>query len=158
MAKKNSKSKSKKKATKATGVMAKWGKIKWQCTTKKIMPIEDDLSITYEVNDKNKKQAQQISFSYIPKAAMGVDVKKEIERWSSLVGKVNPLYIGTKRFGPKKLKLKSVSASDIAIYGPGKATQAGITLNFEEKKGIAKKNSNKKKGKTKSAKKTKKKK
>ena len=104
--------------------MAKWGKIKWQCTTKKIMPIEDDLSISYEVNDKNKKEAQQISFSYIPKAAMGVHVKKEIERWSSLVGKVNPLYIGIKRFGPKKLKLKSVSASDIAIYGPGKATPA----------------------------------
>lgn len=152
------KKKKSKKKSKATGVMAKWGKKKWQCTSKKIMPIEDDLAIAYGVNDKNKKEAQTISFSYVPKLALGIDVKKEVESWSSLVGKVNPLYIGTKRFGPKKLKLKSVSVSDIAVYSNGKPTQAGITLNFEEKKGKAKKTSKKKNGKTKTAKKTQKKK
>ncbi len=150
--------KKKKKARKMTGTMAKWGKIKWQCTSKKIMPIENDLSVTYGVNDKNKKEKQVISFSYVPKAVMGVNVKTEITRWSSQVGKVNPLYIGKKRFGPKKLKLKSVNVADVEIYGQGKATQAGITLNFEEKKGKSEKNSKKKKGNTKSAKKTTKKK
>lgn len=150
--------KQKAKKKKATGVMAKWGKMKWKCTSKKIMPIEDDLSISYAINDKNKKEKQSVSFSYVPKAALGVNVQKEVKKWSSLVGKVHPLYIGKKRFGPKKLKLTSVSVSDIAIYGGGNATQAGISLSFEEKKTKSKKNSKKKKGKTKSAKKTNKKK
>ena len=143
---------------KATGVMAKWGKMKWKCTSKKINPIENDLSIGYAVNDKNKKEPQTISFSYIPRAALGNSVETEVKRWEALVGKVKPLYIGKKRIGPKKLKLKSVSASNIEVYGNGKMTVAEIKLDFEEKKGKTNKNSKKKKGNTKEAKKTTKKK
>lgn len=152
------KKKKKQKKKKTAVVMAKWGSMKWQYSSKKILPIEDDLKIDYAVNDKNKKQKQTVSFSYIPYAATGSSVKKEVAKWGSLVGQVHPLYIGKKRFGPAKLRLKSASASDIQIYAGGKALKAGIALSFEEKKGKAKKNSKKKEGTTKAAKKTTKKK
>lgn len=150
--------KKKKKKKQTAGVMAKWGKMKWQCTSEKIMPIENDLTLKSSVNDKNKKEAQTVSFSYVPHLETGANVRTEVNRWSSLVGKVNPLYIGTKRFGPKKLKLKSASATDIVVQGVGTMTSAGIALEFEQKKKATKKTSKKKSGTTSKAKKTTKKK
>lgn len=146
------------KEKKATGVMAKWGKMKWKCTSNLLLPLENDLSIKYSINEKNKKEKQTISFSYIPNSASGANVKAEVKRWNSLVGKVNPLYIGKKRFGPKKLKLKSASVSEINVYGNGQITQASIALTFEEKRKKSKKTSKKKNGTTKKAQKTTKKK
>lgn len=152
MAKKKSKKKKTKEKKSTSAVMAKWGSMKWQCTSEKILPIENDLKIDYSVNDKNKKQKQTVSFSYIPQALIGNNVKKEVKRWAKLVGKVHPLYIGKKRFGPSKLRLKSASASDIEVYAAGKVMKAGIALSFEEKKAKTKKTSKKKAGRTAAAK------
>ena len=134
-------------------VMAKWGKMKWLINSKKVLPIEDDLSIKYGINDKNKKEKIEISFSYVPNSASGVNVNTEINRWKSLVGKSNPLYIGKKRFGPKSLQLKSAEVQDIQIYGKGIKLSASIALSFVENKKKSKKTSKKKK-KSKTSKKT----
>lgn len=138
-------------------VQAKWGKKKWLIKSDKILPISDDLSIQYSLNNKNKKAKIPVSFSYAPLSATGANVNKEIDIWKKYIGKTHPLYIGKKRFGPKRLKLISVEASDIKVYRTKKIS-AGIKLTFEEKKGKANKNSKKKKGTTKAAKKTTKKK
>ena len=137
-------------------VMAKWGKMKWLINSKKLLTIEDDLAIKYGINDKNKKEKIEISFSYTPNSASGVNVNTEINRWKSLVGKSNPLYIGKKRFGPKSLKLKSAEVTDIQIYGKGIKLSAAIALTFIENKKKSKKTSKKnKKSKKSKAKKTK---
>lgn len=133
--------------------MAKWGKMKWVMKSDKLLPINDDLSIEYSLTKKNKKAKIPISFSYTPATATGANVDKEIKRWKSLVGKSNPLYIGKKRFGPKRLKLLSAKSSDIKVYGT-KKIYASIELSFEEKKGKANKNTKKKKGTTSKSKKT----
>lgn len=140
----------------STSVMAKWGPMKWVLKSNKILPIQNDLSIEYALDDNGKKEKIPVSFSYAPAAVTGTDVKKEIERWKKLVGKAYPLYIGKKRFGPSKLKLTSVNASDINVYAGGRITSAAIDLSFMENKKKSSKTSKKKSnGKSTTAKKTK---
>ena len=134
----------KKKAKKKSAVMAKWGSMKWVFKSDKILPIENDLSITYSINDKNKKEKIPVSFSYIPSAITGANVNKELNRWKKLIGKSHPLYIGKKRFGPAKLKLKSVEESDISVYARGVKVSASISLSFIENKKKSSKTSKKK--------------
>ena len=145
-----------KKKVSTSGVMAKWGPMKWVLKSNKILPIQNDLSIEYALDDKGKKEKIPVSFSYIPAAVTGTDVKKEIERWKKLVGKAYPLYIGKKRFGPSKLKLTSANASDINVYAGGHITSAAIDLSFVENKKKSSKTSKKKSnGKSNTTKKTK---
>ena len=92
-------------------------------------------SLSYDMkydSDKKKKDKRSISFSYTVYLETGVKVQKEITSWYKKVGKKNGLYIGAKRFGPKKVRLDSVSASDIAVMENGKIHYATISLSFTE--------------------------
>lgn len=132
------------KRVKKSPVMAKWGPMKWVFKSKKMLPIENDLSISYSLNEKNKREKIPVSFSYVPNVASGANVRKELERWKKLLGKSYPLYIGKKRFGPRQLKLVSVDESDIEVYSGGATVSASISLSFEERRKKAKKSSKKK--------------
>lgn len=129
---------------KKSKVMAKFGKIKWVFSTKKLMPIEDDLSGSHGLNDKGKKDKATYSFSYKVAMAAGVNPRKELSKAKKHLGKVHPLYIGKKRFGPAKLKLTAVNPSNIMVYAGGDILSMEIGLEFEEYRKKAKKSSKKK--------------
>ena len=82
--------------------------------------------------DKKKKDKRTISMSYTVYLETGVKVRKEITGWYKRIGKKNGLYIGAKRFGPKKMRLDSVSASDIGVEPNGRIHYATISLSFTE--------------------------
>ncbi len=113
-------------------VMCKWGSKKWKVNKKLVKPMD---SLSYDMSydkDKKKKDKRTISFSYTVYLETGVKVRKEITSWYKKIGKKNGLYIGAKRFGPKKMRLDSVKASDIKVMENGKIHYATIQLSFAE--------------------------
>lgn len=129
---------------KKSKVMAKFGKIKWVFSPKKLMPIADDLSGSHGLNDKGKKDKATYSFSYKAASAAGANPRKELEKAKKHLGRVHPLYIGKKRFGPAKLKLTGVNPSNIMVYSGGDIISMEIGLDFEEYRKKSKKSSKKK--------------
>ncbi len=115
-------------------VMMKWGKKKWKLSKKKIMSLEQlSYSMSYNTEDK-KKEPRTISVPYTVYREFGVNVKKEVSDWNKFLGKSYGLYIGKKRFGPKKMKLTGVDVSDINITPKGVVQSASISLSLEEVK------------------------
>lgn len=113
-------------------VMAKWGSKKWTVSTKKLNPVDNiSYGMSYD-KEKKKKEKRSITIPYTVYKEFGVDVKKEIDAWYKVLGKSNGLYLGKKRFGPKKLKLISVNVSSIKITETGIVRSAEFSLNFEE--------------------------
>jgi hypothetical protein len=75
-----------------------------------------------------------MSFSATYIRAAGVDPRAKYEQWESLLGKVHPLYIGGKRFGPAKMMLKSISISDLLLSNNGDFLRVTVSVNLEEEK------------------------
>ena len=126
------------------GNMAKWGSKVFTVSPSKVLPI-DGLTTTVSVKSEtqndtsgtNKSKSkglelQPVEFSATYLRALGVDPLEELNSWNSLVGKTNPLYIGGKRFGPAKLTLKKVSASDILLSNSGQMLQVTLKFSFEQ--------------------------
>lgn len=67
-------------------------------------------------------------------AGFGVDVRKEIDAWSALVGTTAPLYIGGRQFGTGSMKLSSLSASVTQIDNDGRFLVAELSFSFTNKK------------------------
>ena len=122
------------------GNMAKWGSKVFKVSPSQVVSIvglttsvsvksdtQNDTSGTSKSNSKGL-ELQPVEFSATYLSALGVDPRAQLESWNSLVGKSNPLYIGGKRFGPQKLTLKKVTASDIMLATDGK--MIGVTLKF----------------------------
>jgi len=113
-------------------VMCKWGSKKWRVNKSQVKPID---GLSYDMSydkEKKKKDKRTISFSYTVYLETGIKVRKEITSWYKKVGKKNGLYIGAKRFGPKKMRLDKVSASNIKVEPKGKVHYATISLSFTE--------------------------
>lgn len=113
-------------------VMAKWGSKKWKISRKKLNPVKDlDLKMSYNTDEK-KKEKRTVSVPYEVHKEFGVNVEKEIKSWYKLLGKSYGLYLGKKRFGPKKLKLTEASISSIQVTDTGAVRSAEISLSFTE--------------------------
>lgn len=123
--------------------MAKWGSKKWAVSTKKVVALEG-LAFSYsQVADNNgsteeKKTTNErgtdlmpLSFTTVLHSGAGVDVRAEIESWKKLVTKVNYLYLGGKKLGPK-LQLRKVSVSNVKIDDMGRMRLATLSFEFKE--------------------------
>ena len=123
---------------------ALWGPKGFIVSPSKIVPLLDlttafsvkadtgnDTKGTSATNVKGR-ELQTVSLSTLYVLGAGVDPRGQIAEWEALVGKAYPLYIEDKRFGPKKLMLKSVNVSDILLNNTGKFLQAAVALQFEE--------------------------
>lgn len=126
------------------GNMAKWGSKVFRVSPSQVVPIEgltttvsvksetqNDTSGTNKSNSKGL-ELQPVEFSATYLRSMGVDPLAEFNSWNSLVGKTNPLYIGGKKFGPDKLTLKKVTASDILLSNSGKMLRCTLKFSFEQ--------------------------
>ena len=127
------------------GNMAKWGSKVFKVSPSKVLPIEgltttvsvksetqNDASGTNKSNSKGL-ELQPVEFSATYLRALGVDPLAELNSWNSLVGKTNPLYIGGKKFGPAKLTLKKVAASDILLSTvDGTMIRCTLKFSFEQ--------------------------
>lgn len=126
------------------GYIATWGPKGFTVSPNKIVPFEglstsvslkedseNDTSGTSPTNTKGL-DLQSVSFSTTYFRGAGVDPRAQWEEWCSLVGAVYPLYIGGERFGPSKLKLKSVSLSDTQTDNNGSFLYVKVSLSFEE--------------------------
>ena len=91
----------------------------------------NDTSGTSTTNDRGR-ELQSLSLSTLYVRGAGVDPIGQIAEWQELVGQSYPLYIEGQRFGPDKLKLKSVDVSEILLSNTGKFLQCAVSLKFEE--------------------------
>lgn len=126
------------------GYMAKWGPRGFVCTTYKVLPIvsfsttkaakTENQSDTSGSGQTNIKGTEPYTTSLATQClrAAGVDPRKQVEDWESLVGEAYPLYIGEERFGPEYMYLKSVSASNYMFTNSGKILSVDLQLEFEE--------------------------
>lgn len=113
-------------------VIAKWGNKKWEISSKKLNPV-NEISIDMGYNtDEKRKEKRTVKVPYKVYKEFGVDVENEINSWYEELGKAAGLYIGSKRFGPKLLKLTNVSASAIQATDTGVIRSAEFSLDFEE--------------------------
>lgn len=142
--------------------MAEWGPQGFVCTTYKVLPIVS-FSSTKSAKTENQSDADdsgktnikgtepyKISIATQCLRAAGVDPRKQVEEWETLVGEAYPLYLGGERFGPKKMYLKSVSADNYLFTNAGKVLSVDLKLEFEEYIAPASKKTTKKKTKSKS--------
>lgn len=126
------------------GNMAKWGSKVFKVSPSKVLPIEG-LTTTVSVKSENQNdtsgadqsnskglELQPVEFSATYLRSLGVDPLAELDSWNSLVGKTNPLYIGGKKFGPAKLTLKKVAASDILLSNSGDMLKVTLKFTFEQ--------------------------
>lgn len=113
-------------------IMAKWGKKKWRISSKKLNPIgEISYTMPYD-SDADEKGKRSVKVPYTVYKEFGVDVDTEINDWYRLLGSINGLYIGKKRFGPAKLKLTDVSVASIHVSDGGVVRSASFSLSFTE--------------------------
>ena len=126
------------------GYIATWGPKGFIVSPQKIVPFdglstsvtlkedsENDTSGTAPTNTKGLElQAVSLSTTYFRGA--GVDPRAQWDEWCSLVGEAYPLYIGEERFGPQKLKLKSVNLSEVKTDNQGRFLFVKVGLSFEE--------------------------
>ena len=123
--------------------MAKWGPKTFGVSSKKIIALEN-LSFSYtQVADNNtsteeKKTTNErgtelfpLNFSITLHSGAGVDVRAEIESWGKLITKVNYLYVGGKKLGPK-LQLRKAAADNITLDDLGRMRLATLNLEFKE--------------------------
>lgn len=123
---------------------AQWGPKGFLVSASKIVPLmglqttvavksetQNDTSGTAKTNVTGR-ELQKVSLSTYYMRAAGVDPRAQLEEWEALVGQINTLYIGGKRFGPAQLMLKSVAESEIQTTNDGKFLTAKVDLSFEE--------------------------
>lgn len=118
---------------------AKWGNMGFLVSATKIVPF-DKFSTTISLKNNTESDAtnvrgkdpQQISFSTTYMRSLGMDPRAKYEEWYNEIGKSYPLYIGDKRFGPEKMTLKSISASNIQLSNNGDFLSIEIAITLEE--------------------------
>ena len=127
-------------------IMAKWGKKKWEVSPKKILALESletSFALMADTGDagdaegrpparRRRLELQPLSFGMLLSDAAGVRVRDELNSWKYSVGKSAPLYLGGRRFGPRKLMLTGAGVSDAVIDNFGRLRQAYLSLSFVE--------------------------
>lgn len=124
--------------------LAKWGPKGFLISPSKIVPFNDfattvalkadsenDTSGTAPTNTRGL-ELQQMNFSTTYLRAAGVDPRAQWEEWQSLVGKVHPLLIEGRQFGPKKMLLKEVSLSAVEFNNTGAFLSATVSIVLQE--------------------------
>lgn len=126
------------------GYMASWGPMGFIVSPQKIITLEkfttsmtlkedseNDTSGTEPVNTRGRNLIP-MAFSETCVAAAGVEPLQRYNTWGALLGKAYPLMIGTNRIGPPRMKLKSVSMSDVITSVSGAIIQATLSITLEE--------------------------
>lgn len=126
------------------GYTAIWGNKGFIITPTKIVPLEglstgfklktnseNDTSGTPAINTRGR-ELQTITLGTKYYAAVGVNPRGQIAEWEAELGKVYPLYVGNKRFGPPKLMLTGVEVSDIQLTTQGEFISIGVSVTLEE--------------------------
>lgn len=124
--------------------VAKWRKQKITISTKTLMDMQSfassvTLKEEQKSDDSGTTVSQNVGFELQPMSfnlhvadAAGVDVRKEFETWSALVGKSGAFYMNGKRFGPNRFKLKEAVLGDVMQDNWGRWRAAMISLSFIE--------------------------
>lgn len=127
-------------------IIASWKTATFEVSRNRAVSIQD-LSLSYVLKEskQNKKQSKKhsttkkglepvsMNFTTSLCANAGVNIRKEMEAWKKLVGEVDYIKIGGKKFGPK-MKLKKVSISKVLIDDAGRFRVADLSMEFEEYK------------------------
>ncbi len=124
-------------------VMAKWRDMTFEVSTNKVNAVQD-LSFSYEqIADSNsdaegKPQTNErgtqlfpLSCSVTLHSAAGIDVRKEIKKWESLVTKAGYFYLEGKKLGPI-VQLRKVSVSGVKLDDFGRMRMAKLSFTFKE--------------------------
>lgn len=126
------------------GTVAQWGSHKWSLSHDDLRAVEK-LSFSFALNTDSSTASGgkaigssysdltivPIKFSTRLMAAVGVDVRKEIDDWRQSIGAVNPILIGGKQLGPR-MQLMQVDASDVVLNGNGVMISATLSFTFQE--------------------------
>ena len=136
----------------------RWGPMGSVISPKKVIPLsefktsytlkEDSGTDTSgsEPTNKRGKELQPVSFTIVYAKATGNDPLARLTEWAGLIGKSYPLYLGGKRFGPKKMILKKVDLSECLLGNDGSMIQATVAISLvEDSTGSKKKATTKKK-------------
>lgn len=78
------------------------------------------------------RELQPVSFTIIYAKATGNDPLARVNEWAGLIGESYPLYLGGKRFGPKKMILKQVDLSECLLGNDGSMIQAKVAISLVE--------------------------
>lgn len=126
------------------GYMARWGPKGFLVSPSKVAVLENlSTSLTLKSDSENDTSGTQptntrgrelrpITFKVKYLAAAGVDPRGQIAEWEAELGNAYPLLIGGERFGPEKMMLTKVAASDIMLTNTGKFIQAVVNITLEE--------------------------
>ena len=123
---------------------ARWGNKGFCVTPDKIVPFTGfmtdvalkkdngvDTSGTAPTNTRGR-ELQTISFSTTYLRSAGVDPRAQLEEWEGEIGKSYPLYIGGERFGPEKMTLINVGATDLKLTPKGVFLAITVNITLEE--------------------------
>lgn len=125
-------------------VQAKWGDMRWEVTDnvlKTLSTLSTSQSVKKQTNNDNEGSSatstqglelQTVPLIFTVVRGLGVDPYEEYTKWQSRLTKVNPLYVGTRRFGSLHMQLDSVGIAAIELDNAGNILTAEISLNFTE--------------------------
>lgn len=123
---------------------ARWGSFGFLVSPSKIVPFDNfSTSIALKTDNGNDTsgtaatntrglELQSMSFSTKYMRALGVDPRERLEAWQSQVGNAYPLYIGNKRFGPKKMMLTGVNVSELILNNDGSFLSVTLDITLQE--------------------------
>lgn len=126
------------------GYMASWGPMGFIVSPQKIITLEKfTTSMTLKEDSENDTSGTEptntrgrnlipMAFTETCVAAAGVDPLQRYNTWGALLGEAYPLMIGVNRIGPPRMKLKSVSMSDVMLSASGAIIQATLSISLEE--------------------------
>ena len=126
------------------GYKARWGPMGFLVSPNKIVPFDNfSTSITLKTDNGNDTsgtsasntrglELQPMTFTTKYMRAAGVDPLERFNAWKALIGKSHPLYIGSKRFGPSKMRLKGISVSELLTNNNGAFLSITLDITLEE--------------------------
>ena len=122
--------------------MAYWGGMTWGVSSREIAFLEA-LTTGYSINsDNNERELQQMSFSTTYRVETGTsNIRGIISQWESRVGKIAPIVIGSAVFGPQKMQLQKVDASNVGLDARGQIRSATLSFTFQEYRSSSSSNS-----------------
>lgn len=123
---------------------ARWGQKGWLISPQKVVALEqlkvsfalkattnEDTSGTPPTNTKGR-ELQEITLEATYLRGAGTLPREQITEWESLIGDINPLYIGGKQFGADNFQLTKVDVSDIQITPKGEFIAVTIAITLKE--------------------------
>lgn len=119
-------------------VVLMWRKKKLRVDAAQIYPVQD-FSASVEIkkkkssSKKKKTELEEIEFSAVCNASMGVDPQAEYASWRKLIKCSGILYLHGKAWRTNPFVLQSVSLDDVILDNYGRIRHAELKLAFQEK-------------------------